>query len=97
MAVDDPYLHSRGGTYVMYDLHCEKCDAKLGIYQKDGPGPLKRLYVDRLQSANAPAHDPMHVWSCLCKRPLAIAMVYPKEDRPCWTLFAHTVRHSEAA
>ena len=92
----DEFSQNRGGTSVMYTLACEKCDAVLGDYQKDGPGPLKRLYVDRLQSAVAPAYTPMHVWAChACHRPLAIAMVYAKETRPCWTLFAHTVRHAE--
>ena len=32
----------------MLNLHCRKCDNIIAIYQKDGPGNLRRLYMDRI-------------------------------------------------
>jgi hypothetical protein len=30
------------------NISCEKCKAHVCFYQKDGPGELRRMYIDRI-------------------------------------------------
>ena len=39
---------SRGGNSKILELFCPYCNKKILIYQKDGIGKLKRLYMDRI-------------------------------------------------
>lgn len=50
IAKRDGYLKRRGGTFRFLDLSCASCHTLLAVYQKDGPGQLLRLYLDRLLS-----------------------------------------------
>src|SRR3989338_8331432 len=44
----DKYRKTRGGYSRFLNVLCEHCGAKILVYQKDGHGPLKRLYFDRI-------------------------------------------------
>ena len=44
----DKYLEARGGTAHMVNVNCAKCGKKILFYQKDGPGWLKRCYLNRI-------------------------------------------------
>lgn len=44
----DKFLKQRGGTTKIIDIFCRKCGKLLLVYQKDGPGWLKRLYLNRI-------------------------------------------------
>ncbi len=44
----DKYKSARGGYSRLLNLHCRKCDTIFAEYQKDGPGNLRRLYMDRI-------------------------------------------------
>lgn len=44
----DKYLVKRGGTAHIIQVICAKCEAVLLLYQKDGPGWLKRCYLNRI-------------------------------------------------
>jgi len=46
----DKYLRERGGTAKIINVSCAKCDSLIFIYQKDGPGWLKRCYLNRIIS-----------------------------------------------
>ncbi len=46
----DKYKSARGGYSRLLNLHCRKCDTIFAEYQKDGPGNLRRLYMDRIIS-----------------------------------------------
>lgn len=46
--ISDKYRIARGGWSRYLQVRCESCDYKLFNYQKDGPGPLKRSYMDRI-------------------------------------------------
>ena len=46
----DKYLSERGGTAKIIKVLCMKCGRQLLIYQKDGSGWLKRLYLNRIIS-----------------------------------------------
>lgn len=45
---NDKYRKARGGRAFMVDVCCMKCGAAVLLYQKDGDGPLKRCYLNRI-------------------------------------------------
>ena len=48
MIKKDKYLKARGGTAHLIYVSCAKCGKKILLYQKDGPGWLKRCYLNRI-------------------------------------------------
>ena len=44
----DKYFRERGGTAKIINVLCSKCGKLLLVYQKDGPGWLKRCYLNRI-------------------------------------------------
>lgn len=44
----DRYLKARGGSFEFFIIHCSQCQAPIVLYQKDGPGALLRMYLDRI-------------------------------------------------
>ena len=44
----DKYLQERGGTAKFIKVSCSKCGNLIFVYQKDGPGWLKRCYLNRI-------------------------------------------------
>jgi len=44
----DKYLNARGGTVKFVDVSCTNCGEMFSVYQKDGPGWLKRCYLNRI-------------------------------------------------
>ncbi|OGZ95510.1 MAG: hypothetical protein A3I44_03465 [Candidatus Sungbacteria bacterium RIFCSPLOWO2_02_FULL_51_17] len=59
------------------------------IYQKDGPGVLKRLYLDRI--ATPQLQGKTNFVCKKCKTILGIVVVYRKEKRAAYRLFAGAV------
>ncbi len=45
------YSSARGGSSQFLNIYCGKCNEFLLTYQKDGPGVLLRLYVDRIEAS----------------------------------------------
>ena len=45
---NDKYRKTRGGYSRLLSISCEKCGSNICIYQKDGPGNLRRLYFNRI-------------------------------------------------
>jgi len=45
--IQDAYQARRGGSSRVLDVCCEGCAKHVTFYQKDGPGSLRRMYVDR--------------------------------------------------
>lgn len=44
----DKYRKARGGYSRFLNVFCANCGTHLFLYQKDGPGILKRAYLDRI-------------------------------------------------
>ena len=85
----DRFKKNRGGYSRWLSLSCEKCKTQLMIYQKDGPGIIKRLYLDRIV---APGNLAGKNLICKrCKTVLGIQIVYQKENRPAYRLFAGAI------
>lgn len=85
---NDRYRRTRGGHSRVLDLSCAKCKTHLFYYQKDGPGILKRIYIDRILKSKTGRTNP----ACpKCKELLGVPIIYKKEDRPAIRLFAGAV------
>lgn len=84
----DQYRRSRGGTSHALDITCEHCNSHIAYYQKDGPGLLKRMYVDRFIDSH-PDGDQLHCPSC--QQHLGTKINYKKEDRPAYRMFVGSV------
>lgn len=91
----DKYKKSRGGCSRLLDIQCAKCGIHLFIYQKDGPGVLKRIYLDRiLKSGLYSGQDKLPLknippLTCQnCQQLLGIPYIYKKENRLAFRLIA---------
>jgi len=84
----DKFKKNRGGYSRWLLLSCEKCANPLLLYQKDGPGILKRLYLDRITAPNIGSGN---LICKKCKTLLGIPITYKKEDRPAIRLFAGAI------
>ena len=85
----DRFRKSRGGHSRALALSCAKCGADLFMYQKDGPGILKRLYLDRITGKKSSSKDKLVCKDC--GEILGVPMVYKKESRPAFRLFVGSV------
>lgn len=94
----DRFRKARGGYSRFLDISCEHCGTKVLLYQKDGPGSLKRLYLDRIfgpTNLTGLQHLPLAKVPPLacgqCRAVLGVSYIYPKEKRPAFRLFAAAV------
>lgn len=85
---NDQYKKTRGGWSRMLDVSCASCGAHLCFYQKDGPGTLKRLYVDRMTDLHPSAEG---LLCTECDAVIGTRMVYKKEDRLAYRLYVGSV------
>lgn len=85
---NDKYKKARGGWSRMLDIQCGKCEQHICNYQKDGPGPLKRMYIDRMDGI---VTDEDKLLCPQCKEMLGSKIIYEKEDRPAYRIFVGAV------
>ena len=64
----------------MLKISCKTCGKFLFHYQKDGPGPLKRSYLDRIIGKNSLVTQKDWVYCPHCKVCLGFNEPYAKED-----------------
>lgn len=96
----DVFKADRGGRSVFLDVSCDRCGTHVVLYQKDGPGPLKRLYLDRMFAPPAMAAlqsvtsvKKLSPLCCSdCDELLAMPMMYEKESRLAYRLFQSVVK-----
>lgn len=94
----DKYRESRGGYSRFLNIYCHHCDSKILTYQKDGPGELKRMYLDRIVAPenlfklqNLPIKEVPNLICGKCKYTIAIPYVYPKEKRNAFRIFVGAI------
>ncbi|MEM7361759.1 MAG: hypothetical protein AAF335_01980 [Bacteroidota bacterium] len=88
----DDYMRHRGAPVMLY-LTCAYCQHYVMSYQKDGPGPLLRCYLDRIHHP-APLAERQHMpfdkktfpkLSCpACDSMIGHPVTYVKEKRPAY-------------
>ncbi len=85
---DDNFRKSRGGYSRLLEIGCSFCNTKLLNYQKDGPGIIKRLYIDRI-------YGDIHSSSLRCKncgKLIGNLTIYKKENRPAYAIQLGTIK-----
>lgn len=87
---NDRFRKNRGGYSRWVLLSCEKCKNNLLIYQKDGPGIIKRLYCDRIKYLAGVTQE-KSLQCNKCQSILGIKTVFQKESRPAYRLFVGAV------
>ncbi len=86
---NDKFRKSRGGYTRMLKISCEKCSSLICLYQKDGPGNLRRMYIDRI--INPVVSVSQKNLSCAKGHLLGVKIVYEKEKRLAFRLFVDSV------
>lgn len=87
---NDKFKKSRGGYSRWLLLNCQICKNPILFYQKDGPGIIKRLYLDRIFSPKNLIDKNL---TCKkCKTILGVKIVYQKENRPAYRLFSGAIK-----
>ncbi|MFO8016216.1 MAG: hypothetical protein R6U32_03870 [Candidatus Woesearchaeota archaeon] len=79
---NDKYRSARGCYARLLRLRCRKCGKALFTYQKDGAGPLRRLYIDRMEPKRSAKE-----LKCSCGAMIGTRYVYMKEKRPAYRLY----------
>lgn len=103
--IKDHYRKVRGGKSEILSITCGHCQTPISLYQKDGPGRLKRMYVDRTYpyDEGQTRHDPVKFESKSKMTPLACAschtviglpIVYRPEHRLAYRLIPGTFKKS---
>ncbi len=81
--IKDNFQKSRGGYSRVLKVTCGICNTHITYYQKDGPGPLKRMYKDRFIDYKP---DTVDLTCSKCKNILGSEYSYQKENRPAYLL-----------
>lgn len=94
----DKYKKVRGGYSRLLNVSCAKCGTHICYYQKDGPGILKRMYLDRIYGSqkysdlqNAPPKTIPKLACSGCKQVVGVLYTYAKENRLAFRLFVGAV------
>lgn len=91
---NDSYMKSRGAP-AMLAIVCASCNSYIMSYQKDGPGPLIRCYLDRihhpeqLEKRQYEGFDKKlsQKLECpCCQVVVGSPIIYEKENRPAYHL-----------
>ena len=84
------YKKVRGGYSRFLKISCEKCNSAICLYQKDGSGILKRMYIDRISKAKVSLTR--KDLPCQKGHLLGVKIIYEKEKRPAFRLFVDSVK-----
>lgn len=94
----DKYKSARGGNSKLLDICCRNCGNCVLSYQKDGPGRLFRLYVDRIiepenieKLKNLPLKNIPLLKCPKCGEMLGTPCIYAKEQRPAFRLHQYAI------
>ncbi len=93
--ISDTYRQNRGGWSRFLAISCKTCGTLLFHYQKDGSGPLKRCYLDRILTTKPKLNDCGFIFCPHCKACLGFNEPYAKEqNRPAlrWAVEAITYK-----
>ena len=94
----DKYKSARGGYSRLLSVCCRKCESIVVVYQKDGPGNLRRLYLDRIFAPDSLVGlqnlklSEIPVFKCKkCLEVLGTPYIYTKEKRKAFRLYQDSV------
>src|SRR3989344_4579357 len=87
---NDKYRKTRGGYSRLLNISCEKCGTNICLYQKDGPGNLRRMYLDRITEPKVSIVR--KDLSCPKGHLLGVKIIYEKKKHPAFRIFVDAVR-----
>lgn len=95
---NDQFKKTRGGYSRLLEISCAKCGNTICHYQKDGPGILKRMYLDRISNSdyytgleNNPLKSIPNLLCPKCQELIGTPYVYDKETRLAYRLFVGAI------
>jgi len=90
----DQHKKIRGKHSRLLDLSCRVCGKKIIIYQKDGPGNIRRLYFDRiffpkrLTKLESKSLNSISSLRCpKCREDIGTPYIYKKENRKAFKVY----------
>jgi hypothetical protein len=86
---NDKYKKARGGYSRFLEIACQTCGSAICLYQKDGPGNLRRMYIDRIFEPKISIAGKN--LTCSKHHLLGVKIIYKKEKRPAFRLFVDSV------
>jgi len=86
---NDKFKKARGGYSRLLAVSCQKCGNFLCKYQKDGPGNLRRMYIDRISEPKISINK--KDLTCAKGHLVGVKIMYEKENRPAFRLFVDSV------
>ena len=95
--IQDKYWQNRESYSEFLNIYCEKCGKYQLTYQKDGPGNLMRMYLDRIHAPEkfkGLQNKRENISDLICDdcgRLMATPRIYEKENRLAYFIFAYTV------
>lgn len=86
---NDKFKKARGGYSRLLQISCQKCNSVVCHYQKDGPGNLRRMYIDRIidPQVSITKKD----LTCQKGHLLGVKIIWEKENRPAFRLFVDSI------
>jgi hypothetical protein len=94
----DNYSKARGSYSRLINVYCRKCNNLIAKYQKDGPGNLRRMYLDRITSPKELVNlqeksiNKIQTLKCKkCKEMLGTPYIYEKENRKAFKLYQDAI------
>jgi len=91
---NDKYKRAREGRTRLLETFCATCSASICLYQKDGSGGLRRMYLDRMLHSHVSLLGKALV--CSNGHILGMRVIYKKENRPAFRLIANAVGKKNA-
>lgn len=91
MLKKDIYRKNRGGYSRFLNIFCDSCGAHLLLYQKDGPGELKRMYIDRILAPKILFSRSGEFVCLFCKKIIGTYYIYEKEKRRAIRLYQGSI------
>ncbi|EKD86964.1 MAG: hypothetical protein ACD_37C00089G0002 [uncultured bacterium] len=85
---NDNYRRVRGYSRFL-EIKCASCGHFICHYQKDGPGILKRMYVDRIIGLDL--NKSRQIVCKNCKNIVGNLTIYEKENRPAYNVFPGSI------
>ena len=86
---NDRFKKKRGGYSRLLAVACQKCGSAICSYQKDGPGALRRMYLDRISDAKVALGR--KDLTCAKGHLVGVKIIYKKENRTAFRLFVDSV------
>lgn len=83
----DKYLEKRGGTAKIVNVVCAACGNVVITYQKDGPGWLKRCYLNRIIAPDR--------WETLQHNPKINESTLGNLTCDCGAIIGHPMTHKD--